>query len=1118
MQQPSPQEIIAQQQAQLEELQVQLEVEQNQRELLTQQLATSERQLRGVLGSIMDVVLEIELEAGQIQGIDIAPTHLSALYDADDPRSDWVNQMISRFFEPEIGEIWLEQIQQVLEEQKRRDFDYEVIISGKAIYFSTQISPLTKTRVIWVARDISDRKYYSDALQLIVEGTTSETGQAFFDACVRYLAEALQVRYAIVSEFANLKKTRLRSLAYWTGETWHNRLEYDIQGTPCAEVLRGDICYYPDNIAELFPGDRNLQDMNAISYVGIPLYSSTQEILGNLVVIDTKEIPIDQNYEKILKIFAARAGAELERVQAEKALKTSERQYRTLVETANCIILRWDLRGKIKFINQFGADFFGFKVAELVGQPVLGTIVPKQDSSGQNLEDLIAQICQNPNRFLANENENISRDGQQFYISWVNQLTQLGTEAELLSIGTDVSDRKRAEDELACKLKQEKLLNQITYQIRQSLDIHDIFNVAVQEIASVFQVDRCHLQIYQDDPTPGFPQYSDYRRRGYSFCLNQGVLSKESRYVQTLLAQDCALASDDIQNDSLLKETFSAEFNLKSVLSIRTSYQGRANGILSLHQCDRYRHWTEDDIQLLESVASRIGIAIAQANLLAQAKQRQVELEAARRAAEDANRSKSQFLANMSHELRTPLNAILGFTQLMTRQGTLDKDQRHHLGVIHNSGEHLLQLINEILDMSKIEAGHIQLNPSQFDLHHLLESIQGMFQLRASQKFLALTIEAQDEVPQYIEADEGKLRQVLMNLLSNAIKFTEQGGITVQVSLVDSATGDPSSSQSLQQTSLPHLAIAVEDTGPGIASKDLETIFEAFVQTDLSNHNHTGTGLGLAISQKFVQMMGGQLQLESTVGQGSRFDFAIPITAVTPSAEEISSSSAMQRRIVSLAANQPDYRILVVDDRWESRQFLGELLKSVGFQVREAENGREAIQQWQQWHPHLIWMDMRMPEMNGYEATERIKAHLEGQATVIIALTASALENEKSVILSAGCDDFVRKPFRESLIFEKIAQYLGVEYSYEDASVRSNSLDVTSLLSESEMVESLSQLSLPWRQALKDAVELADEEVILELVQELPPEQAALGKTLRQLVDDFQYGTLLNRLSFPSLD
>jgi CheY-like chemotaxis protein len=290
------------------------------------------------------------------------------------------------------------------------------------------------------------------------------------------------------------------------------------------------------------------------------------------------------------------------------------------------------------------------------------------------------------------------------------------------------------------------------------------------------------------------------------------------------------------------------------------------------------------------------------------------------------------------------------------------------------------------------------------------------------------------------------------------------------------------------------------------------------VQTDLSHHNHTGTGLGLAISQKFVQMMGGQLQVESTVGQGSCFYFAVPITPVTLAAGGKLSSSAMQQRIMSLAPNQPDYRILVVDDRWESRQFLVELLKSVGFQVREAENGREAIAQWQQWHPHLIWMDMRMPEMNGYEATERIKAHLEGQATVIIALTASALENEKSVILSAGCDDFVRKPFRESLIFEKIGQYLGVEYCYDDSGLHSDTLDATPLLSEAEMVERLSQLGIPWRQALKDAVELADEDVILELLQELPPEQAALGKTLRQLVDDFQYGTLLNRLSFPSLD
>lgn len=1111
MQPLSPQEIIAQQQAQLEGLQLQLEVEQQHRELLTQQLATSERQLRGVLGAIMDVVLEIEVEAGQIQGIDIAPTHLSALYDAQDYRSDWVNHMISQFFKPKTGEIWFEQIRQVLEEKKRRDFDYELTISGKKLWFSAQISPLTKTRVIWVARDISDRKYYSDALQLIVEGTTSETGQAFFDACVRYLAEALQVRYAIVSELANSQQTRLRSLAYWTGDTWNERLEYDIQGTPCAEVLRGNICYYPDKVVELFPSDHDLQNIGAVSYVGIPLYSSTHEILGHLAVIDTKKIPIDTNYEKILKIFAARAGAELERVQAEKALKASERQYRTLVETAKCIILRWDLRGKIKFINQFGAEFFGFKVTELIGQPVLGTIVPKQDSSGQNLQELVQKICENPNNFLSNENENINRNGERFYISWVNQLTQVGDQAELLSIGTDVSDRKRAEDSLSKKLKQETLLNQITYQIRQSLDIQEIFKVAVQEITQVFQITRCYLQIHQESPTPNFPKCAEY-----SVNINYDdhlLWVPDNPYIQKILESDVALATEDLHEDEVLQTLFPVTTQLKSILSIRTSYQGKANGILSLQQCDRPHHWTEDDINLLESVASRIGIAIAQANLLAQAKQRQVEIEAARRAAEEANQAKSQFLANMSHELRTPLNAILGFSQLMIRQGSLNDEQHHHLGIIQNSGEHLLQLINEILDMSKIEAGHIQLNPTQFDLYHLLESLEGMFHLRASQKLIQLQVHRSPNLPQFIETDEGKLRQVLMNLLSNAIKFTDKGQVNLRLCRV---TPDIEALETRPPSF--HLFIEVEDTGPGIAPEDLETIFEAFVQTDLSSHHQTGTGLGLAISQKFVQMMGGQLEVDSTLGCGSRFYFSLPIIDVHPSQVTRVQAQTRQRRVISLAEDEPNYRILVVEDRWESRQLLVELLKSVGFQVREAENGQEAIEQWQAWHPHLIWMDMRMPQMSGYEATEWIKAHLEGQATVIIALTASALENEKSVILSAGCDDFVRKPFRESTIFEKIAYYLGVQYDYEDSSIAPKPASDSGLLSEAEMLDCLSQLGQAWRQRLKDAVELADEDLILQLLQTLPDEQAPLRQTIRKLVEEFQYGTLLDRLSVSSLD
>ncbi|TVR05732.1 MAG: response regulator, partial [Phormidium sp. GEM2.Bin31] len=389
----------------------------------------------------------------------------------------------------------------------------------------------------------------------------------------------------------------------------------------------------------------------------------------------------------------------------------------------------------------------------------------------------------------------------------------------------------------------------------------------------------------------------------------------------------------------------------------------------------------------------------------------------------------------------------------------------------------------------------------------------GMFHLRASQKLIQLQVHRSPNLPQFIETDEGKLRQVLMNLLSNAIKFTDKGQVNLRLCRV---TPDIEALETRPPSF--HLFIEVEDTGPGIAPEDLETIFEAFVQTDLSSHHQTGTGLGLAISQKFVQMMGGQLEVDSTLGCGSRFYFSLPIIDVHPSQVTRVQAQTRQRRVISLAEDEPNYRILVVEDRWESRQLLVELLKSVGFQVREAENGQEAIEQWQAWHPHLIWMDMRMPQMSGYEATEWIKAHLEGQATVIIALTASALENEKSVILSAGCDDFVRKPFRESTIFEKIAYYLGVQYDYEDSSIAPKPASDSGLLSEAEMLDCLSQLGQAWRQRLKDAVELADEDLILQLLQTLPDEQAPLRQTIRKLVEEFQYGTLLDRLSVSSLD
>ncbi|NJK39589.1 MAG: response regulator [Oscillatoriales cyanobacterium SM2_3_0] len=398
-------------------------------------------------------------------------------------------------------------------------------------------------------------------------------------------------------------------------------------------------------------------------------------------------------------------------------------------------------------------------------------------------------------------------------------------------------------------------------------------------------------------------------------------------------------------------------------------------------------------------------------------KQAEIVLERAKEAAESANRSKSEFLANMSHELRTPLNAILGFSQLMVRDPALKAEQQKNLSIINSSGEHLLALINDILDLSKIEAGRMVLEETDFDLFDLLKTLEQLFRLKADTKGLTIQFERDENLPQFIRADKGKLRQVLINLLSNAIKFTEKGGIALHTS-AEIITADQ-----LQ------VNFEVSDTGPGIKPEDLDTIFEVFMQSETGRQSQQGTGLGLPISRRFVQMMGGDIVVHSTPGEGTAFTFSIQ---ATPGNISQIQAQLFHQAVMGLVPGQPDYRILVVDDRWENRQLLTRLLKMVGFQVQEAGNGQVAVDVWQQWQPHLIWMDMRMPVMDGYEATRMIRASPQGKSTVIIALTASAFEQDRGAVLAAGCNDFVRKPFRESIIFEKMAQYLGIRYRYAE--------------------------------------------------------------------------------------
>ncbi|HEY9632737.1 MAG TPA: ATP-binding protein [Coleofasciculaceae cyanobacterium] len=483
----------------------------------------------------------------------------------------------------------------------------------------------------------------------------------------------------------------------------------------------------------------------------------------------------------------------------------------------------------------------------------------------------------------------------------------------------------------------------------------------------------------------------------------------------------------------------------------------------------------------------------------------QLALQDAAEKAEIANRAKSQFLAKMSHELRTPLNAILGFTQVLTRDNGLSPEQLQNIEIINRSGEHLLELINDVLEMSKIEAGRLTLNEHSFDLYQLLDTIQERLKLKANAKGVQLIFYRMPEVPQYVTTDESKLRQVLINLLENAIKFTQQGSVRLDVKIASSQlliANDQEKAISNEQLGI---TFEVEDTGSGIAPSELNTLFDPFVQTETGRQSMQGTGLGLAISRQFIRLMGGEVTIRSTLGQGSNFSFDIQIFRAKGTDVRTTSPS---KRVIGLEPNQPPYRILVVEDVEENRLLLVKLLESVGFQVQSAVNGVEAVALWNDWEPHLIWMDMQMPVMDGYEATKQIKATLKGQATIIIALTAHTFSQERSGILEAGCDDFMPKLFWEEMLFEKMADQLGVQYIYEEENQPTSSQLPAQPLQVAKDV--LSRMPKEWVQALSQAALELDEHQVIELIKQIPKQEDTLANILTHWVDNLRLDLIID--------
>jgi PAS domain S-box-containing protein len=797
---------------------------------------------------------------------------------------------------------------------------------------------------------------------------------------------------------------------------------------------------------------------------------------------------------------------ELEKEISERKLAEAQRD-RFFISSPDMLCIA-GMDGYFKRLNPAFTQMLGFTTDELMSRPVLDFVHP---------DDRVATGAQQKNLgrgvpMIRFENRYQCKNGASRWLSW--QAQPVVAEGLVYATARDITEQKAAEYELRrSRVVFENLFKSLPglyLVLTPDLKIVTASDAYLEATMTTLE-DLAGVSLFEAFPdNPGDPAANSAAN----------LRASMDRVLQTGSVDTMAIMKFDIRlPDGAYEERYWSPINAP-VFGLDHRIEYIINHVEDVTEFMRQRPQPEGDATGMRTRLEQMEARIFHNSQKLQAANRELyrantQLLQAKAEADAANRAKSTFLSTMSHEIRTPMNAILGYAQLMLRDPGLAADAKANLKIIGRSGEHLLGLINEVLDMSKIEAGRMELNPTTFSLSGLLDDLATMFRLRAEAKRLRFEMLVDGESVAYVVADEGKLRQALINLLGNAIKFTAHGEVKLRVTLTRVALDQTSSDQVILDHVTMHngsgerlwFSARFEDTGSGISDEEQAMLFEPFTQIRRGLQSQEGTGLGLAISRRYARLMGGDITVTSSPGTGSIFRLEIPIERGGAGTDIKRTDS---RRVMGIRDGLQVPRILVVDDRLENRDWLMKLLTSIGFSVHGADNGEAAIRSWEEWNPQLILMDVYMPVMGGLEATRRIKTDPRGRETIIIALTASAMDEDRRAASQSGADDFVSKPCHEDELLEKMRILLKIAYDYQETSeAEGQSVAAVTALS----AERLGQLPRELVEELRNATLSGNKRLLDKLILEVPETgNAESAHALQELADRYEYDALTRLL------